>query len=305
MMNVEEECCNSGCNNCILDIRRMQRQKELQLNKSKKHNLFDGTYRTFVVISIQECTENVHRFRFEWKGDDPENYTIEVPPTQHLFLRAPSEMENAAKHDKDTKENYISRPYTPIAVDELTFDVLVKFESNGRMSEYLKSLKVGNVTEWKGSYGDFIWSPNQKKFLICICQGVAIAPMYLLVMSILANENDETIIHLFACFKNIRNCLLRDELMECRKYWNFNSEMFLSKNCDNCAGMCSCVSKRFDEIIHDRRLTTEELKKFYHERRTSSVFTLVCGTEQLERMVETCIDELNDGEIRKNYFCLK
>lgn len=305
----EEECCNSGCNNCVLDVRRRREEQQSKLVKDSKVNLFDGTYRCFQVISIEKLTENVHRFRFKFKfkgSNELLNYTLRLPPTHHIFLRAPSQMVNDSKHDKSTKENYISRPYTPIELDgdQLTFDVLVKFELNGKMSKYLQSLTINCETEWKGCYGDFIWSPNPAKFkyLVCICQGVAIAPMYALIKSILSNENDETFVHLFACFKNLEHCLLRNDLVECCRFWNFKYTVFLSQPF---SGFCSQQSLRFDEDIRENRLTVEELKKFYIERRTSSIFTLFCGTKKLENLVETVLDKLDDKCIKENYFVLK
>lgn len=305
----EEDCCNSGCNNCVLDVGRRREEQQSKLTKDSKVNLFDGTYRCFQVISIEKLTENVHRFRFQFKGSNAllnGNYTLRVPPTHHLFLRAPTEMVNDSQHDKSMKENYISRPYTPIELDgdQLTFDVLVKFEVNGKMSKYLQSLTMESETEWKGCYGDFIWSPNLAKFkyLVCICHGVAIAPMYALIKSILLNENDETIVHLLACFKNLENCLLRDYLAECRRFWNFKSTVFHSQPF---SGSCSKQSLRFDEDIRNNRLTVDELKSFYIERKTSSIFTLFCGTKKLENLVETALNELDDKCIKENYFVLK
>lgn len=299
--DIDEECCNSGCNNCILDIRQRQQQKDSALNASKKLNLFDGTYKHFVVISIAECSNNVHRFRFKIKDDEIDNlekYTIEIPPTYHLFIRVLSETVNESRHDKSTNIGYISRPYTPIEFNrnQFTFDILVKFETNGKMSNYLRSLTPNSVTEWKGCYGNFTWCPNPKeiKHLVCICQGVAIAPMYSLIKSILSNENDDTLIHLIACFKNLENCLLRDELAECRKYWNFQSTIFLSQP-NNCGQF------RYGEIVHNYRLTTEEIKKIYFDKGTNSIYTLVCGTNKLENLVKSCVNEL----IGENYFCFK
>lgn len=319
---IEEECCNSGCNNCVLDVRQRQREKHLKLSKQQKNNLFDGVYRKYKLIWIGNCTENVRHYRFEYQPNEEtstalEKYTIFAPPAHYAMLRAPSTVGSDSKHDKSMSENYLSRPYTPIQFDDtqLTFDVLVKFEPNGLMSEYLQSLELNSVTEWKGSYGDFIWTPNPKKYkyLVCICQGVAIAPHFALISSILANENDETIVYLLACFKNLQNCLLREELAECRKYWNFNAIFYLSQhpNCDQCAKEktenCQCIrsSLKYGETVRTHRLDVSKITNFYRERNTNLIFTLVCGTNRLESLVSDAIDELNDNTLKENYFCLK
>lgn len=318
----DEECCNSGCNNCILDKRQQQHQLKAK-NKAKlsKTNIFDGVYRTFQLTSIEVLTENVQKYRFKFVSSDIsiklENYVIEIPPTYHLFIRAPSTIENASKHDKNTKENYISRPYTPIAFNssELTFDILVKFEINGQMSNHFRSMEINSLSEWKGAYGDFVWKPNslKYKYLVCICQGVAIAPMFSLISSILSNDCDETLVYLIVCFKNLADFLLRIELTECRKYWNFKSIIYLSHQdqCSHCANKtienCICLRSklRFNEIIRNYRLDYNELTNFYRNLNSNLVFTLFCGTNRLESIVKRCIEELKDDNIRKNYFCLK
>lgn len=314
-----EECCNSGCNNCVLDARQRQLEKQLKSIKQQRINLFDGTYRRFRVISIEFCTENVYRYRFKFHPDEHaainlENFTIYIPATHYTMIRTPSAQTNQTKHDKNTAENYVSRPYTPIQYndDQLTFDVLVKFEPNGVMSEYLRTLQLDSITEWKGCYGDFVWTPNPSKykFLVCICQGVAIAPNFALISSILANEDDETKVYLLACFKDLSNCLLRTELADCRKYWNFKSIFYFSQfaHQHQCTiGNCTCLRPqlKYDEIVKPHRLSQNELKTFYRERNTNLILTLVCGTNRLENLVKTAIDELQDIKIKENFVCLK
>lgn len=308
-----EECCNSGCNNCVLD--RQQNASSKCAIEHSKINLFDRTYRVFKLISRQICTVNVHKFRFKIvsSGIDEEKYTIDVPPTCHLFIRIPSDTANTNKNDENTKENYISRPYTPITVDDnqLSFDILVKFEQNGRMSSYFEQLKIGDISEWKGYYGDFMWSanPTQHKYLVCICQGVAIAPIYTLVSSILSDEKDETLIYLLVCFKDLDNYLLRNELAEFRKFWNFHAIVYLSqfnhyneqcteKRTKNC--LCLKPFLRYDETICPYRLNQNELKRFYSERGSNLIFTLFCGTNSLENLVKSCsVSEMG------TYFCIK
>lgn len=305
-------CCNSGCNNCVLDTHEQQHNVNLRSVKDSKYNLFDGNYRQFKVILIEKCTENVNKIRFEITSEDynEDEYTIQVPPTFHLFIRTTTDTINTSKNDKNTKENYISRPYTPIRIEDFSFDILVKFEINGKMSNYLESLKIGDITEWKGSYGNFSWSPKpfQYKYLVCISQGVAIAPMFSLISSILSNEEDETLIYLLVCFKDLENYLLRVELAEYRKYWNFQSIAYLSRFIHNedCSNKrlknCSCIRSqlRYDETVCPYRLNQNELQDFYNGLGSNLIFTLFCGTNDLEILVETC----NIHEMGK-YFALK
>lgn len=306
----DQVCCNSGCNNCVLDT--YQRHVKLRSVNDLKYNLFDGTYRQFKVIFNEKCTEIVNKIRFEFvsKETNEDKYTIQVPPTYHLFIRTPIDAVNTSKNDKNTKENYIGRPYTPIKFEDFSFEILVKFETNGKMSNYLKNLKIDDLTEWKGCYGNFLWSPNpfKYKYLVCICQGVAIAPMISLISSILSNEEDETLIYLLVCFKNMENYLLRTELVEYRKYWNFRPTVYLSQFAHNeeCTNRmiknCACIRPllRYDEIVCPYRLDKNELQEFYNKLTSNLIFTLFCGTNNLENLIQTC-------NIHKmgNYFALK
>lgn len=311
-----EECCNSGCNNCVLDRKVHQRQQP----EKSGINLFDGTYRTFRLASIDTITENVKRFRFIYESSGTngagEKFSLHVPPTMHLFIRIPTATENSNKHDKNTEANYISRPYTPIATDSirLTFDILVKLEEHGKMSSFFERTRVADLSEWKGCYGTFQWQPSSSiKHLICICQGVAIAPMFALISSILSNEQDETMIHLVVCFKDLKNHLLRKELSECRKFWNFRSFVYLSqeKRCDLCASKnienCMCLKQKllFNEIVRNYRLDSNELHRFYESLKANSIFTLFCGTERLKRIVETVVETVKDDSIKRNFICLE
>lgn len=314
------ECCNSGCNNCVLDVRQKQLEKFANRHQvaSDRVNVLSDQYATFQVISIVKCSSIVQRYRFkfvyECDAKASQVYELVVPTTFHLFLRAPVTADSVVsdKYDKDTVEHYISRPYTPVCFNsnDLTFDIIVKYESNGLMSKYLSDLQANDITEWKGCYGSFVWTPNHTKYLVCICQGVAIAPICSLVSSILSDENEDTVVILLACFRDIQHILLRDELCDFRQYWNFQSTVYLSnentcKLCDsqktaNCA--CLKSKRRFNETICNFRLDYHELANVYRKLNTNSVHTVFCGTKTLENVIENCFDEIGDDKISEHYF---
>lgn len=312
-----EECCGSGCNNCVLD----RQVHQCQPSEKSAPNLFDGTYRTFRSASIDSITANVKRLRFVYEPsgacEADTKLSLFVPPTMHLFVRIPASTGNANKHDKSTAANYISRPYTPIASDphRQTFDVLIKIEQHGRLSRFFDGMQVGDQSEWKGCYGHFRWQPARLsiKHLVCICQGVAIAPMFALISSILSNERDETTVHLVVCFKNLENHLLRKELSDFRRFWNFTSVVYLSQEqkCEICTRQntenCACLKRKllFNEIVRNYRLDGNDLRRFYASLKSNSIFTVFCGTERLKCIVETEVDALDDDIIKRNFICLE
>lgn len=316
-MNDDDECCNSGCNNCILDVRQRQLQlaRQQQQRQTTVTSIFDGSYRRFRLIEITECTENVRRIKFQIENNcDGRGGTLVVPATHHLMLRAPVAIVTkdiiAAKHDKETIGDFISRPYTPLncCSESGSFEILVKFEPFGLMSAYIRDLQINAVTEWKGVYGDFYWErdPVRNKFLVCICQGVAIAPHFKLITSILDDERDETIVHLLACYRDLDQCLLRTELTAAKTYWNFHSRIYLSREkCDACRTKrivnCVCIRSRlkFGETMCNYRLDHTELTDFYDRLKSNSILTLFCGTNALARLIQ---DSLNELGINDKYY---
>lgn len=301
----EEECCNSGCNNCILDIRRRQQSEKLKRGTGSRANLFDGTYRRFKVIEIDKLTPSTLRIKFKFcneNGSDETKFTLALVPTQHLMLRVPAtsaEVRDISRHDTQMAEDYVSRSYTPLGCDpdELSFEILVKLLPGGIMSRRIAELRAGDCTEWKGAYGQFAWTgADSNANLVCISQGVAVAPLFHLVTSILGNEADETRIRFIVCFRNLDESLLRKELSTARRFWNFSATIYLSQeSCPQCESKrttnCSCVRSRlsFGETVCNYRLDQKELDLLYAGMQSAKVFTVFCGTDELEKLVKGSI----------------
>uniref|UniRef100_A0A336MUY5 CSON007607 protein n=1 Tax=Culicoides sonorensis TaxID=179676 RepID=A0A336MUY5_CULSO len=236
----ENECCGSGCTNCVLD-------RYIKTPKNKIEgcdNIFNGNYTKFKVIHIEQRTENVFEFKFEWNCDMKfeKPCILDVAGGSHLMLRAshssssrkfnsifnnyrnsivntPKNMEYQRKfiekHDTTEDDLYFSRPYTPILIsnEPPQFTVLIKLEPFGLMSNYLQTLQIGDLTEWKGVFNK-IPSNIKKAFynIICICHGVSIAPFYTLSKELIIDDKFETNITLYACFKDIDSILLRNHM---------------------------------------------------------------------------------------------
>uniref|UniRef100_A0AAG5D4K2 FAD-binding FR-type domain-containing protein n=1 Tax=Anopheles atroparvus TaxID=41427 RepID=A0AAG5D4K2_ANOAO len=330
--NEEQECCGSGCTNCVLDLKPSNHKLPAGLI-----NLFDRTYQRFVCSSIVQLTEHVFRFRlrlekFSQDGSDDMLNRLIVPPGSHLFLRAPTtdcrtecpahdklvlwRQQNPArpsfvdrvppraleKYDKNEDDLYFSRPYTPIAYDqeESTFDVLIKMEPGGRMTEYLLTLSLGSPTEWKGVYGDFVWMRNQYQSVVGFVQGVAIAPVYSTMRAILGDEEDYTRLMLCACFRDLQNVLLRDELRSMAGYWNFKYETYLSRRSCSCRQnaepACACFKNliKYHEPIYDRRLEANDIERLLvpFSERTNSLLVLLCGTDSFTMFIKSNLAKL-------------
>lgn len=305
----EEQCCGSGCNNCVLD-KLTTTIKPKYIDIESKSNIFSKYYTKFSVQNIYRHSDTIYEFTFTYAntdGNDLTNFTINIPPGHHLFLRSPyiyneETSSKRSKHDQNTIEEYISRPYTPIAINhnEFQFCILVKFEPNGQMSKYLKTLTIGNLTEWKGIYGAFNWqTSNQYKHLVCIYQGIAVTPIYSVISSIFANDFDETRITVLGCCKNIENILMRKKLYELHQHWNCNSiKYYLSQQkcaCKTRHTNCPCIKNQlwYNEMVCAYRLDDyQELSKAFIDK--NQTYTIVCGTNKFTKLIQCMlIEKLN------------
>ncbi|KAG4076877.1 hypothetical protein HA402_015864 [Bradysia odoriphaga] len=304
----EIKCCGSGCNNCVLDDRKTA--QTTNPSKSTRGNILTVDGRKYMAFHLQQkwqCTENVWRFKYVYvNADDMLSNSMElaVPPGCHLMIRAAiDDMKSGTdRHDETTIGNFVSRPYTPIHIGSKgSFEILVKFEPNGLMSEYLRTSSVGDVVDVKGPYGDFKWTPNSARHLICVSQGVGIAPLFAVVSSILSNEEDETWIDFLACFRSIEDILLRDELHAFREYWNFQSTIYLANEsackCDTDARISNCVcikaKTKYKEILCTFRLDETELAKLFIRKRIENCFVLVCGTGRFINSIKMSLEKLH------------
>ncbi|XP_053691035.1 NADH-cytochrome b5 reductase-like [Sabethes cyaneus] len=329
--SVTSECCGSGCTNCVLD-QRSKKQTALD-NFDGPNVLSGGRYHQFRCTRIEPITTNTYLFRFHLiTNDAAEDAKLLIPPGSHLMLRAERSWREASrplnsvfskwcnealqtgahrsradrrarplveKHDKTERDLYFSRPYTPISVNqtERTFDVLIKLEVDGEMSEYLVTLNIGDVAEWKGVYTGFYWTRNMCSHLVGFVQGVGIAPVYSIMKNILQDEEDYTKLCLCSCFSDISGITLRSDLYTMTGFWNFESTIYLSREPCKCGDRrsCSCLSsrKKYNERIFNHRLETIDIENLLQKYASSSVQVLICGTDVFVAFIECCISKIN------------
>lgn len=298
----EADCCNSGCNPCIFDIyeKRLKEYEDFKskknINSSSKRNILKLTkYTNFKLIAIESITSNVNLYTFEYpdKNDDT---VLKFLPGQYFILKG------VCNND----ENKFSRPYTPVICtsknlkciknvttsNQLFFQVAVKLEPNGLMSKMYKNLKLGDITMWRGPYGDFDYTKMvlQCKFsnLVCFSQGIGIAPIFCVIDSILSDETDETIIVLNCCFTDTKSIIFRREIQNFNQFWNFKSSIYLAHEgkC-NCTELCNCI--HYGETIYKHKMEINDVKKVLAHRNISEVYALICGNEKFCEEVENIL----------------
>ncbi|XP_078297442.1 NADH-cytochrome b5 reductase 1 [Panthera onca] len=199
-------------------VRKSRRPKVTLLDPNEKYllRLLDKT----------TVSHNTKRFRFALPTA---HHILGLPVGKHVYL--------SARIDG----SLVIRPYTPVTSDEdqgyvdLVIKVYLKgvhpkFPEGGKMSQYLNSLKIGDVVEFRGpsglltytGKGNFSIQPNKKsppepqvaKKLGMIAGGTGITPMLQLIRAILKDPEDPTQCSLLFANQTEKDIILREELEE-------------------------------------------------------------------------------------------
>lgn len=190
-------------------------------------------------------------------------------------------------------EDMIVRSYTPVTVaskvQNCYFDILVKIYEHGRMSNIFKCLKIGNTVDLRGPYGNFVYNENTYSYILMICMGTGIAPMYPIAKSIVENEVDETVTHLVYGVKNTSEILLRDELRKLTDYWNFTETICLSQQQNN-------VCLKFGENFVYKKIDKELIEEQVLDKNLEMLFVLICGSDTFCENVFRFVLECNVSE---------
>lgn len=273
-----DDCCNSGCNPCILDVYEQQLRKYNEQSQIKSNGtscMSPVKFSVFKVSNIVQHTANTRLYTFDFvhfnrEDKNPDkNYVVKYEAGQHFFIKAKNH------------EGEFSKAYTPLKPCDLgaeQFVVLIKLYRNGEMSNYFRKLKLNDCTLWRGPYGDFRLSYMYKNILF-IAQGTGIAPFYSIIQNILNNEDCVCFLKLFFCCRSCDEILLRDELYKFSTFWNFTYEVFLS-SLDN-------FNCKYNETVHKEKLSEKHLMEYLDKNTTEALQVLICGSEEFSLKIKS------------------
>jgi len=157
--------------------------------------------------------------------------TLGLQVGQHITV-------NAVLPSKDHPEGEeFRRNYTPVSKVEIKghFELLIKvyrknvhpkFPEGGKISQYLESLKVGDILRISGPKGILVYKGNGKverdfdgkkvvqvfKDIGMIAGGTGVTPMFQIMKHLTDYPNDPTRLHLLFANKSEQDILLRPEL---------------------------------------------------------------------------------------------
>ncbi|XP_044763165.1 NADH-cytochrome b5 reductase-like [Coccinella septempunctata] len=288
----DSDCCNSGCNPCILDVYEEQLKnynlKKYQDGNSQQYDncIHPSSYSVFKLVNREKHTPNSYIFKFEYFSFLNKNYNrsnkekLNYAPGQHFMLKG--------RESSSGKE--FTRAYTPIPYGEnndKSFTILVRLYDEGKMSSYLKNLQIGSETLWRGPYCNFTIDYTIKNILF-IAQGTGIAPIFSIAKEMISNDFCETFLHLLYCCRNMNEIFLRNELYELKSYWNFTYEVFLKDPMN--------FSPKYEEIIHDRKLVEKDSIQFI-KNKGNNLQVVISGSTEFENCISSYITTAGDQKI--------
>lgn len=264
----DSDCCGSGCDPCIFDVY----EKQLKIYEASKNNgalasapskncLSLTSYTEFSLIDRKPHTNSTFLFTFCYETNNPDA-NLSYRPGQHFLLLG------------ETRK--FTRAYTPMSAqpERCTFTTLIKLYDDGIMSNYLKRLQIHSKTLWRGPYGDYVLNFNYK-YILGIAQGTGIAPIYAVFSVMVGNEDCETFLKLFCCYRDWDDILLRDELYALASNWNFTYDVFLSSSRDGLMNRA-----KYNEALHTRRLCAGDMERYLAGKDITKTQILICGSKK-------------------------
>lgn len=91
-------------------------------------------------------------------------------------------------------------------------ELVLRFETQGLISQHFKALKPGDKVDFQGPCGGFEYEPNKLDELTILASGGGITPGMQLIRDVLHNPNDKTKIKLLYFSENYDEILYREEL---------------------------------------------------------------------------------------------
>jgi len=158
-------------------------------------------FQKFALKERIELNHNTRLYRFALPN---ETDVLGLPIGQHMSFRAVI----------DGKEVY--RPYTPTSSDDDLghFDLVIKVYPQGKMSQYIDKMQIGDKIDVKGPKGLFTYTPNMKRAFGMLAGGTGLTPMLQVITAILKNPQDRTQVSLIFANVTEEDILLRSTLEE-------------------------------------------------------------------------------------------
>ena len=303
--------------------------------KSIKYQSDLRTFNTYKLIKKTQVNHDCILFRFETTDKDF-NESLRLKCGGHWILKFVLTNENNI-------EQPVLRSYTPapnnlqFCVNDIKsdeginenesestvcnfFQILVKIYPNGKMTQYLNKMNIGDLIDAKMYYNPIKYT-DVGTFLIghplieqvgsftinvnninMICGGSGITPMYQVICAIHFNKitNDETNVHLFYANKTVHDILLFEQLTDICKHNKHIKVSYIVGNQETSTQECQNTKKSSLEVEISKigRIDASLLEKNAFKP-TDDTISLLCGPAPMVFSVETMLHNMgfNDNQI--------
>lgn len=243
----------------------------------------------FPLTHKENISHDTRLFRFQLPSP---KHVLGLPVGQHIYLTA------------HINGELVKRPYTPTTSDDNQgyFDLVVKVYPNGKMTQYLDKLPIGETIDVSGPSGNIIYKDNglfdirprkpepfvtrRIRRLGLIAGGSGITPMYQIVNEIMKEEasippGERVDIKVWLLFANQteNDILLRDEL-----------EQLAASNSDRFK-LWYTVDRAPDEWKYSTGFINEDMLREHMPPPGEDVLICICGPPPMIKFA--CIPNLD------------
>ncbi|KAL5017619.1 hypothetical protein ScPMuIL_007208 [Solemya velum] len=272
---MDSDCCGMGCTPCVFDIydqemKIWEQESKLQdaekdardQNEGNVTKLSRTEYHKFTISGITRESWNVSRYRFALN----KRQSLRIKYGDHVIIRAV------------VNERYVTRQFTPVSdIDCLGyFEFLIKLYETGVMSSVIRTWEIGTEVDIRGPFGNISYTPNQCRDVYLLAAGTGITPISQMIRCVLDNESDDTRLHLIYCCKLYTDILMKSEINNWARFWNFSVLFALSQEDPD---KPSAVYRYGDMVVHGR-VTPALLSQQIQPQGSFLIF--VCGTRSFE-----------------------
>lgn len=239
--------------------------------------LDEETFRAFPLISIAQVSHNSKILRFGLPSPDA---TLGLPLGRHISLRV---------FLSETTGEAVTRPYTPISGmhDRGFFDLLVKVYPDGKMTQVLDKMKIGQTLEVRGPKGSFQYVPGKVRFFGMIAGGSGITPMWQILSELLREESRDPVrIALIYANETEDDILMRKE-MEALAEKHGQSGQFR---------MYFVLNKPLDGWKGGRGFVSEDMIRSEIGKPESEKLVLLCGPPAMNKAMRGHLTRLGYDE---------
>jgi len=193
--------------------------------KDRKEEHSKITFKSARALSAKKLTEKM--FYFDFESEDP----MKIIPGQYISVKV-----------SDTRVNcYSVAGFQP----PNKFNLLVDISPGGPGSKFFESLKAGDVINYLGPFGNFVLNPNENvDNVLFFATGCGLAPLKLMIETILADEKEKRKIKLYLGVNNFSDVFFKDYFDELSgKYSNFSYQIVVNNPDPNWNGPTGFITE--------------------------------------------------------------